>query len=154
MAVPRRSAKMSCLQNIIENLYSTGILSKRVFSTKKIQGCSEQEIDEIELKYNIRFPSSYREYLQMMGKGAGLLFKFDHFAVSYKEVLCLTESELHNIQEYEEYNVELPENSFIISSRQGEQFFFIVCDNDEDSKVWYYNEWEQKVILAYDMTRL
>ncbi len=45
-----RSAKMSCLQNIIENLYSTGILSKRVFSTKKIQGCSEQEIDEIELK--------------------------------------------------------------------------------------------------------
>jgi len=141
---------MSSLNRYIKKLYSAGIISKWIITKKRLIGCSKDEVDILESKYDLVFPRSYKEYLYKMGKGAGVLFRYDHFAVTYDYITGLTNSEREKIREFSEYNVELPDNAFIISGRLGEQFLFIECTGDQDSKVLYYNEWDQNVVIAYE----
>jgi len=120
--------KMSSINRYIKKLYSAGIISKWIITKKRLIGCSKDEVDILESKYDLVFPRS----------------------VTYDYITGLTNSEREKIREFSEYNVELPDNAFIISGRLGEQFLFIECTGDQDSKVLYYNEWDQNVVIAYE----
>lgn len=113
-------------------------------------GCSELEILNLEKRYGITLPATYRLYLKTMGHVSGRLFKHDHLAVTYPHILETTQEELELIDSRPpEAAAALRGDGFIIASRLGEQFEFIRCNQLDDSPVWYYNEYDDEVTQNY-----
>ena len=85
-----------------------------------------------------------------MGKESGLLLCCDHYAATYDEVLentdywraFVSECEQESDDEDASKLFQLPDNTFVINSRLGEQFEYIQCDDTNDSAIWYFNMWE------------
>lgn len=50
------------------------LLSRRVATLEQIQGCTEGEIAALESTYQIKLPAIYKQFLRLMGHGAGPLF--------------------------------------------------------------------------------
>lgn len=124
-----------------------------VASLPQLVGCSEQEITILETKYGVQLPQSYKLYLRVMGHRSGRLFTCDHMAVFYRHVLVMTA----DVREcWAEDNAEdgsgpppgfaFPADALLIGGRLGDQFWFIRCDGQDDSAVWYFNTWEWEVL--------
>lgn len=47
------------------------LLESGVATKQTLIGCSDVEIAELEAKFGLKLPATYKEYLGMMGKGAG-----------------------------------------------------------------------------------
>ena len=115
-----------------------------------LHGCRDEEIKQLETKYGITLPSSYRQYLATMGHRSGRLFTHDHLAATYPYVLEMTAEHRADANELpDEAFVDLPADALIIVGRLGEQFLFIRCLETDDSPVWYFNEYETKIRQAH-----
>lgn len=123
-------------------------------NTKKLIGCSDNEISEIEKKYMIKLPESYKNVLKYIGISADKLIDTNEYEFYYKEIINLTD-EIHNersiIDKEEEGKplIKLPDNLFFIMGRYREQFHFIVANNGDDAEVYYYNFDEDNYKLEY-----
>lgn len=128
----------------------------RVASLSDLVGCSEQEVAALEARYGLRLPQTYELYLRVMGHKSGRLFTHDHMDVFYSNALEMT---AEHRQMWAEWQAErgddpppsftLPTDALIIGSRLREQFEFIRCSGQEDSPVWYFNEWDWRTQLEY-----
>ena len=118
-----------------------------VCSTQQLRGCSDSEIATLENKYGLSFPSAYRRFLELAGHESGLLFRWDHFDVSYAQVTMLTQEQHARLMEDE--SPPLPADAFIICSRLCEQFEFIRTELGDASPIWYYAEWEPEPVVEY-----
>lgn len=123
-------------------LHATGVAAP-----SDLVGCVPHEIAELESQYGVRLPATYRWYLETMGHKSGRLFRYDNLAVYFSDVLTMTASHRQMVIECpEEPIVVLPEDGLIIAGRLGEQFHFIRCNNPDDSPVWYFNEWDNRIL--------
>jgi hypothetical protein len=119
------------------------LINSGVASPTELVGCSDDEIERLERKYEVRLPTSYRLFLQVMGHKSGRLFTHDHVSTSYSEVLGLTEKQIQFWQETpESERVMLPADALVILNRLGEQWLCIRCTGSDDAVVLYYSEWE------------
>jgi hypothetical protein len=87
-----------------------------------------------------------------MGHAAGRLFTHDHYAVTYEHVLQLGEQLRDGLTEAGAANApefHLPANALVIVGRLGEQFEYIVCDDPEDSPVFYVSTYDRVATRAY-----
>ena len=129
------------LDAFLKRLIETGVAAK-----SDLVGCSGTEIEQLETRYSVTLPASYRWYLTTMGKRSGRLFTHDHLAVYFSDVLSMTaEHREREIEFADKTWVELSSDALIIAGRLGEQFQFIHCTDPEDSPVWYFNEWDKQV---------
>jgi hypothetical protein len=85
------------IDEIIAQAHQLGL-----FSTRPLRGCTRSEIDHLEHKYGLALPSAYRRFLELAGHESGLLFRWDHLAVSFDHVSTLTEEEQERLRESEE----------------------------------------------------
>jgi len=118
----------------------------------ELRGCSPEEVLEIEQVYGCRIPRAYRLYLETMGHAAGRLFTHDHLAVTYEHVLRLGEQLRDGMSEDCAPGAPqfcLPANALVIVGRLGEQFEYVVCDQPEDSPVFYVNTWDRVAKRVY-----
>ncbi|MFC2145831.1 SMI1/KNR4 family protein [Acidobacteriota bacterium] len=105
----------------------------KAFADKIIQeglycvGSSPQEIAELEQRFDVHFPESYRCFLARMGRSAGNLFDRNNVDVYYSELDRLNRLDRE---------VGLPENSFVITDPMEEPFQYIICDSPDDSPVY------------------
>lgn len=138
-------------QRFIELLYE--LARSRIAASKDLRGCSDAEIDVLEARYGLRLPSTYRNYLEIMGHCSGRLFAFDHMAVFYPHVLVLTDEFREGIRTGRHPgdplpppNFALPSDALIIAARLDAWWAFIRCSDRDDSVVWNFNEndWEIK----------
>ena len=85
------------------------------------RGCNEVEIANLERRYDIRFPPSYREFLRVAGRGG-----LNDFAVGsdyqYEELDDLQDCAHQLVAEAG--LASLPPGSFAFFMHQGYQFFF------------------------------
>jgi hypothetical protein len=127
----------------VERLQADGVAT-----FAELFGCSDAEIEDLERKYRLRLPDSYRSYLQSMGRGSGKLFATDHVAVFYRDALALT-ADLPRDWIADGTppppSFQLPVDALIIGARLGEQFEFIRCTDERDSPVWYFNSWAWQI---------
>lgn len=111
----------------------------------ELSGCDDNQIKDIEDKYQIKLPESYNYILKKkIGNNAGGLIDTKEFNFYFKDVLRMAEeviSEREEIDAEEDGDplVVLPGKKKIILGRYEEQFHFIVANGTEDSEVYYYN---------------
>jgi SMI1 / KNR4 family (SUKH-1) len=139
-------AKLTTLDQLLQRMEATGIATR-----EDLQGCSAEEIQQLEHRYSVKLPRSYRLFLETMGHQSGRLFRYDHFAVTYESVLTLNEEERNDAKRAggdapNRLREILDEDGLIILGRLGEQFLFIRCAQGDASAVHYYNNasWETR----------
>ncbi len=119
-----------------------------VASAPDLVGCGATEIAALETKYQLRLPRTYRRFLEVMGHRSGRLFASDHIAVRYRDVLAMT-SEIPAAWAVEgpqpPLTFALPADTLLIAGRLSQQFEFIRCVGQDDSPVWYFNDWEWRI---------
>jgi hypothetical protein len=121
--------------------FAARLIRKGLVLPDDLVGCSPREITELEQRFGVCFPESYRCFLIRMGHRAGKLFDWDHVDVYYRDIDRLNRIERDCV---------LPEKAFIIMDRMEEQFQFIVCDSPDDSPVYWWGESEEKIRKVYD----
>jgi hypothetical protein len=137
------------LASLVERMEARAIASRT-----ELEGCSEQEIAQLERRYSIKLPQSYRAFLRTMGHRSGRLFRYDHWAESYEYVLELTDEERKEAkQRGPEASRRLEEilgpDGLIILGRLGEQFLFLRCMEGDDPAVHYFNNETWETCPAY-----
>jgi hypothetical protein len=126
--------------------------SSEVAQRSDLRGCSEAEITELEKRYGLRLPETYRWYLRTMGHASGRLFTSDHLAVFYPYVLEMTGdvrsrklSKPSDAQQPPPPEFVLPGDALLIAGRLDLAWEFIRCANNEDSPVWHFDESTWKI---------
>lgn len=110
-------------------------------------GCTSEEINALKVEYGVVIPASYRWYLAMMGHKSGRLLTHDHLAASYQYALKLTGD--YNEDWSDSPTITLPDDVLVIAGRLGEQFMMIRCCDPLDSVVWYFNEYDTDISMAF-----
>jgi hypothetical protein len=95
-------------------------------------GCSREEIDFLEIKYNLTLPVSYKDFLEHFGH------KADHF---FQEVLIhYDDLEFINSifkSDYKLNDIELSQKNFAFSSRYETEFGFFIIKGDDNPMVYH-----------------
>lgn len=127
-----------------EEKFSALISENEYIDKNELRGCDDDQIEDIEAKYQIKLPESYKYILKKIGLNAGGLIDTKEFNFYFKDILKMTEgivSEREEIDAEEEGDplIVLPDKIFFILGRYDEQFHFIVANGGEDAQVYYYN---------------
>ena len=135
------------------------MIEEKVIIESELIGCSEDEIRDLESKYNIQLPQSYKEFLRKMGKNSSSLVDFNEFAIEYDSVMKMTEESRQLIDEckleseqlgLDEEIVELPPNALLILCRlPTREFYLIEANGGEDSPVFYYGD-DDEIVKEFD----
>ncbi|MEO9592526.1 SMI1/KNR4 family protein [Rhodopirellula bahusiensis] len=127
--------------------------SDEIATSSDLRGCTKTEIAALESKYAISLPSSYRRFLELMGHGSRSLFRYDHFATSYEYVIDMTAEQRADFAEdgeLQKLDALIGPLDLLILGRLGEQYYFIRCDNPDDSAVYYFNNSDMATRRVYD----
>jgi hypothetical protein len=117
---------MKDIQEIINVLKSAGC---------NLLPCSEKEIIDIEMHFNVKLPIIYKQFLLAMGKGAGRFMEGS--SVFFDEIFDLKQGTEEIILENE--LEPLPSNAFVFWMHQGYQMAFFKLDEDL-FPVYYFSE--------------
>jgi hypothetical protein len=113
----------------------------------QIRGCMEDEVLEIEEKFGVELPRSYRDFLLVMGKGAGSLFVGTDFF--YPRLLEVREGADELLLETKS-SFQIPDNSFVFSLHQGyvfDEYFLLTSD---DPPVFLFMELDTNATLLVE----
>src|SRR5436190_10666765 len=105
-----------------------------VASADELEGCTAAEIRQLESRYGIRLPATYRHFLAVMGRRSGRLFTHDWVYAEYTDVLETTAEVREQLAE-DKSRYELPSDALVILSRDF-AYNFIRCNRTDDSAVW------------------
>jgi hypothetical protein len=136
------------------------MIEKSVIDENELIGCSEDEIKNIEVKYNVKLPNSYKDFLKKMGKNSSKLVDRNEYAIEYDFVVKMTEERRQETNKYKlerelelktlpdskrliaeaEDILELPQNALLILCRlPSYDFYLIEANGGDDSQVFYYD---------------
>lgn len=118
-----------------------------ITSESDFVGCTETEIEDLELRHGMLLPNAYIDFLRCMGHSIARIghFSGDYLEMAYRVIHDATLDERQSIAEFAPDEVErcLPPTAFIICSRMGQQFILIDGSVDvrrTDSPVYYLGE--------------
>jgi hypothetical protein len=116
------------------------ILLLGIASPEEIQGCTKEEVEEIQADAGVNLLATYLDFLYAMGRGAGNFFKgSDMF---YPSLLGLRKAAEELLSE-EGASFSLPKDAFVFLMHQGYQFmFFRTLRCSDDPPVYHYIEGE------------
>ena len=116
------------------------IIAAGLAQPDEIVGCNTEEIESVEAKFDIKLPQTYREWLEIMGRGAGhYLAGSDTF---YPDILQLREYAEELLTENGN-PFSLSPDAFVFLMHQGYQFlYFNTTPEHPDPPVMYYIEGE------------
>ena len=118
------------LQKIVQRLDSLEIAT-----SANLRGCNEVEIKGIELKFGIRLPRMYREFLSIMGRKAGdFLTSGD---ILYPDLLELQEWAQELIA-CEEIDFTLPEDAFVFMVYGNHAIWYFHRNDGDDPPVYCF----------------
>ena len=107
----------------------------------QFEGCTEEEITDLEEYTQGKLPLYYREFLKAMGRKAGHLFRGSDALISETHRLRLR-SAAERLLSRRKSNWSLPPSAFVFSMHQGYQFMFIRLDEGDDPPVYLVTDRE------------
>lgn len=103
------------------------LIELKIIQKSDVISCTEKEVKKLEESIGSKLPEVFREYLLVMGQGAGNYNRGTNFL--YKDLFTLTEFAKKTM--LLEQQVELPNDIFVIFSHQGCIFgYFRLSDGD------------------------
>jgi len=95
------------------------------------KGCTNEEIQQVMKVQNVkRLPSTFVEYLQIMGHG-GIAEILLGDSADFNSMLYLKESLIDQVESYSP-NFTLPNNVFVFFGHQDVEFRYFLTDNSDD----------------------
>jgi hypothetical protein len=102
------------------------------------KGLSNDEIDEIESKFNIELPSIYKYFLSVCGNGGRLLEGNTYLNYYHHNLLDGREDVAEMMAEDINTNHDpIPDRAFFFADHIGSHYWYFVCDEDPDPIVYY-----------------
>src|SRR4051812_35680199 len=105
------------------------VLDGGLSSESSVVGCSDIEILDLERYFDIRLPEAYKQFLNQIGKGAGLFMRGTDF---FYDRLFDNRKALQEVLDLEHNPFVLSRDTFVFSSHQGYIFFFFDTAQDLD----------------------
>ncbi|WP_087025763.1 SMI1/KNR4 family protein [Thaumasiovibrio subtropicus] len=96
-------------------------------------GISNEKLNEIECKENILLPEKYRVFQSYLGKS----LEIDGF-IQYPDIIGYRD-ELQKEAEQDGVDFDIPKNAILLRTFDGIEFWYIVCDGNQNPDVTYYN---------------
>lgn len=114
------------LDRVMARLVEQGV------NIQEFQPCTEQEVQELEQQLERRLPAAYREFLLIMGHGAGEIFHPDD--CFYEDLPKM--QRLANIM-LKPYGAQLPDDAFVFLFADYQFFFFRTSEGDDPPACYY-----------------
>ena len=105
-----------------------------VATSETLRGCTPAEVRQLERRFGVTLPATYRRFLAVMGRDSGRLFTHDQVTATYPGIAAATAGLRAQLAAAGGY--ELPADAVVILARDAEQYNFIRCDDPGDSAVW------------------
>jgi len=132
---------MSKIEDSFAALVQGGHITKDM-----LRGCSDEEIAALEVHFNCRLPSSYRDFLSIAGKGAGKLFQGTD--IFYPRILQLQREARDLLLELNLPNL-LPDEAKVFCMHQGYELNYFL-PNSEDPAIFQFFEGQQAVTQPWN----
>lgn len=126
----------SFIEDLVQQLKDAGLVNTNNYP---MRGCSAEQIQEIETKFQVTLPPIYKNYLAVMGQKSGDFLRGSDFW--YPELLTLKEAAETLLRE-DHSSLKLPSTTFIFGMHQGYQFFYFDTVVGDDPPVFHYMEGE------------
>lgn len=125
--------KNDLIVNLLERLIRAGLTTG-----KEVRGCTHTQVQELEALAGNNFPSVYRSFLLVMGRGAGRFFEGTD--IFYPEILTNREGAIELLKE-DGQPFALADSDYVFACHQGYQFLYFSLDGSHpDPPVFYYAE--------------
>lgn len=132
----------STIQSAIERLVSAGLATKAT-----VQGCSGEEIADLQRRIGLDLPKRYVEFLARCGRGAGEFLVGTAWTLPELEGLTREATELlHRCG----VDAQLPPTAFVFEMHQGYTFFYFDCAAGDDPPVYLYEEGDSAPRRVFD----
>jgi SMI1-KNR4 cell-wall len=119
--------KLNSLKEIYDFLVRRG---------ERVKGLKSNYIRKIELRFGVTLPTTYSQFLSLMGREAGNYMKGD--SVFFDEIFSLKKGTEELIVEH---NLDtLPDSAFVFWMNQGYQVAFFKIGEGENPPVYYFSE--------------
>lgn len=118
------------------------LLAIGLFHERDVQPCADNEIAELEHRHGVVLPLSYKQFLRMMGRGAGTFLVSDRWQAFLPDVLeKLGTHYFENADTDWAPSVSPPEHFFIFAVRDGWYAVgFIANDSPEEPAIYHLDE--------------
>ena len=118
--------------------FARDIVAAGLAAPDDLKGCTREEIEVLQQKFDLTLPATYIEWLTIMGRGAGRFLRgSDAF---FPALLELREGAEELLGE-NGGRFSLPQDAFVFLMHQGYQFlYFQTLRNDPDPPVTHYLE--------------
>lgn len=124
------------------------MIEAKLVTSNSLQGCTEEEVLQIEKKYDIKLALVYRHFLLRMGKSAGAFLQGSDFLF---DKICHLRQDAEDILNDSDTNFKLSKHDFVFLVHQGYQFlFFNNLESNNDPSVFYYLEDEPVPKKVYE----
>lgn len=110
-----------------------------------------KQIEQIESEFHVVLPRVYKDFLLLMGRGAGNYMQGS--SIFYPEVFQLHEATLELISENQ--LPPLPPDGFVFWMHQGYQSAYFKVNEGDDPSVYYYSEsrdWRDFILKEQRLT--
>lgn len=123
------------------------LLDSGLANPDTIEGCSEEDIAEIEKKCQLKLPFAYKLYLRKLGRKAGDFL--GECLRTYPGILKYGQDKAKTLLAGTGYR--LPDTAFVFVERYGCQFFFFdTSDGQDDPPVYRYFEGDKGPVKVAD----
>ncbi|MBD2292537.1 SMI1/KNR4 family protein [Anabaena sphaerica FACHB-251] len=112
-----------------------------IFSENKPSPCSDLEIIQLERQKNISLPSTYKDFLKMMGHGAG---KFLRGSDCFYQHLPQIQEWAKQLLLENDFPEALPKDAFVFFMHQGYQFSFFRLSEGDNPPTYSYCEGQEE----------
>jgi hypothetical protein len=104
-----------------------------------LEGCTEEDLDELERRYDITLPEAYRSCMRHIGRSSNKLFEGSHF--NYPGVRRQTEF-ARDLAEDRATDLDLPDDIFVFHGLQGYAFDCFRTTEGEDPPVYLFTKFD------------
>lgn len=127
------SDERGCVGTILRQLADAGVVP-----TKDMSGYSEDDLLRLETLVGLRLPTAYREFLRLVGHGAGWFYGGTHALLPPMQLARLREWADELVKEMG--LAPLPQNAMVFWMHQGYKFRYFECSECDDPPVFHFHE--------------
>jgi hypothetical protein len=129
----------SVIEKAITQLTEAGLVDPQAGfgDPGSLERCTPEEIAQIEAKFRLQLPATYKEFLARMGKGAGQFLRGSDYV--FPDPLNLRD-DAQSLLEESGSDFNFDENDFVFFGHQGYQYLFFRVTDSPDPPVFLLAE--------------
>lgn len=131
------------MDSFMQRLVANGF----VMDDTSLCGCDDEQIAEIEHRFNIQLPPVYKSFLLSMGQSSGDFLTGSDLL--FPEVLELRDDAEELLNE-SKADFALSESDFVFCMHQGWQFMFFDCRAGDAAPIYQYSQGDDRPSKIFD----